>query len=211
VASIAYQQYRDVRKLLRNVSVRQTVDGVSVGDIVRLCGRIEASDSSLEAPLSGSESVFFEVTVEERGSPEPIIHTVHTAEFTVACEAGRVQVPSKCVRVFDATETWFECGWLNDAGPTLEAFLVRHGQSSKRDGILYVNRSLSCCERRLVAGDTIELLGLLGLVTLGEVTGVEQDPTTYREAPKAVRGPATIMLEPLAEGLIAVSKTARRG
>ncbi len=126
----------------------------------------------------------------------PALGESKMTSFIVASKAGRVEW-SEATEVLDASESWFECGWMSDAAPRLERFLERHGQSSKRSGIFYVNRSLSCRERRLAVGDLVEVVGRLGAIALGGPLDLAPGPTAYRDAPTIVRDPPTIRLEPL--------------
>ncbi len=131
--------------------VTTPIDRAPAGQTVKVCGRIKRHEKILNAPFSGRECVFYEVFVEEyHDLPHGqhywhcVVHDIACVDFFIEDDTGVALVKKDKLKVsLRAAATkdylWEEVGLLGQTSPDLEAFLVRHNQSTK--GVVF-NRKL---------------------------------------------------------------------
>ncbi|MCK5796066.1 MAG: hypothetical protein KAI47_02730 [Deltaproteobacteria bacterium] len=154
------------RRLLaqyRGVPIAQTEDG----ELVKLVGLVRYVEGSppLVAPLSDREGVHYSVEVDQKKSNntnarwtelirEHATHSEMWIEGPAEGERALVDLASADVElVMDGS---WASGFHNDATPTLERFLARHGERS--EGILF-NKGLRYREGVLEEGERVAVLG----------------------------------------------------
>ncbi|HRI64990.1 MAG TPA: hypothetical protein PK156_12165 [Polyangium sp.] len=119
------------------------IDRAPPGQTVKVSGRIKRHDKILKAPFSGRECVFYEVFVEERHDTlrdghywHCVVHDAASVDFLIEDDTGLALIKKdKLKAALRAAATkdylWEEVGLLGQTSPDLEAFMVRHGQSTK--------------------------------------------------------------------------------
>ena len=177
----------------RRGTVRDLVDGQPV----RLIGQIEVDEDTplLEAPLSGRPCVAFRALTwqsEGRSLSQIIIDDHGAMPFWVRDATGRVLVPR------GSTLPWLRLAPVERSGPfrpasgPFEAYLERHGRSSK--GLLFGNPT-EIEEGILAPGDTVAVAG-----------HGRFDPTLGAASERGYRERVgTAVLDPLRDGFVLVS------
>lgn len=181
------QQARRALAAVRPAPLASFPDGV-VGKVV---GAVALTGDALRAPLSGRRCAHFDVHVEEyrsrgkSGSWITVIREVESCGFLLSDDSGVARVDVTGARVVTNMDTTRRSGTFHDATPELEAFLARHGRSSK--GWIF-NKRIRYREGVLEPGERVAVLGRLG-------TETDPSPTTagegYRGAPtrRVLRAP----------------------
>jgi E3 Ubiquitin ligase len=135
------------------------------GGVVQIHGRAAAGDAgTLVAPLSGKAVIWFNVQVlRERGSGRSrrwvtAVDEARGVPFLVDDGSGE-QALVDSQGAYIVVDPRFEAhsGFLHDATPALEAFLVAHGMSSRN--VLGLNSPFRYRERVLEPGDALSALG----------------------------------------------------
>jgi hypothetical protein len=187
-----------LRQVLRGAARLEVTGSVESGIVAKVVGRARADGALVEAPLTGRHCIAYAIAVED-----PAISEVRATAFSITDGACRARVETERLRLMSVHETLFDSGFLNDADPRVRAFLRRHGHSSKRSGIFYVNRTLSCVEQRLEVDDLVTVVGRVradaGSRQLSTVAG-----HGYRDAPQQTG--IDVEFGPLADGVVLVSR-----
>src|SRR5262249_34084485 len=115
---------------------------------------------TLTAPLSGRPCVCYVVSVERRGRTERYWHTIvresKSVRFQIADETGHAIIDPSSANLVLHRDVNTSSGTFDDATPSEEAFLARHGEASK--GWLF-NKALRYHESVVEIGETIAVLG----------------------------------------------------
>jgi hypothetical protein len=163
------------RRLVRRLrscpltSVAEAKDGT-----VKLAGRVRLAKDSLTAPISGRRCAGYQVHVIESWRLEEA-HSALLVEVGAAIEAKTVVAEVRCLdfSIDDGSGiAWVRgsgralelvhnvrrrSGIWKEASPVLEAFLERHGQTSKKADA--TSRQLKYTEGALEEGDEVVVLG----------------------------------------------------
>ncbi len=193
-----YSDEQRVRRALKG-SPRAAILQLQTGQVAKITGSVRAAGPLLASPLSGRACVFFETTVEEyrssgrSGKWVTIIHETEGIDFLVEDETGRALVRGASLKVALARDTDLKSGTFNDADPMLEAFLTKHGHSSK--GWVF-NKTLRYREGVFEPGERVTVMGKIRIEN-------DPDPRTagggYRDVPKRA------LIEPLDDGHVYAS------
>jgi hypothetical protein len=128
----------------------------------RVIGEVRALDRVLEAPLTGRACVYYVTKVEEqrstgRGSTwTTLIKERAGVPFLLDDGSGRAIVDPEGAEVALELDSRSRSGTFDDASPAEEAFLERHGRSSK--GFLF-NKTIRYTEAVIKPGESISVLG----------------------------------------------------
>jgi hypothetical protein len=151
-----------IKRAIRNATLA-TTQGFQDRTIGKIHGTLRYLDEPLKAPLSGRLCAYYEVLVEEyrsngkSGSWHEIICERQSQDFLVEDETGMARVTMQGAEVAVVKDSHRASGTFKAATPDLEAFLARHGRSSK--GWLF-NKSLRYKEGVLAAGELVAVCGL---------------------------------------------------
>ena len=146
-------------RTIKEVEKRRIAD-VREGEYARLVGTVEI-DAPIVAPLSGRECAFWTVVIEEKGFSDlwsTVLSEQGGVDFYVRDESGRALVRLHADHT-DASLTQdarFTSGLLKEAGPQLEAFLRKHGHTSK--GWL-LNKPMRYREGVVTSGERVAVVG----------------------------------------------------
>lgn len=198
VISSIVHQFSSEQKMIRqyNKMPHSLIRDAVPGQEVRILGTVQSDGDEFISPLTKRRCVYYETIVEDSTDSDTwteIIREVHGASFFVEDASGRALVKTENVKIETAREGAIASSSLEDASAELEAYLARHGQTSKgRDG----NRTLRYREGCLEPGEPIAVLGRIRWEADPEP---RQAGTGYRDVPKRA------VLEPLADGHVWVS------
>lgn len=163
-----------------------TVAGATEGARVRIVGRVVERDRTLAGPLSHRRCVAFRVLVETRRQSGKSSHWVKTidehqeVDFVLEDETGRARVESRgsdFLIVLDHSES---SGFLNDATPELEEFLVARGHTST--SFLGTNKTMRYHEGALEIGEQIAVVGLAHWEDDPEAGAIDTGGGGFRDA-----------------------------
>lgn len=124
----------------------------------RVIGRAAQLDGVLTAPITGRTCVFYVVEVlEKRGkSHATLIREETGVPFVLTDDSGRAIVDPTGAKLALTTDASTTSGSLDDATPVEEAFLARHGKSSR--GWVF-NKVLTYREAIVEVGERVAILG----------------------------------------------------
>lgn len=123
------------RRAMRSVP-RLDIEHVSEGEKARIVGTVEVGET-VAAPLSGRACAYWRVTVQEqRGGGKnrhwvTIIDEHDGVDFFLKDGKAKALIETVHVQAVLEKDGKFSSGFLNDAGPELEAFLAERGHSSQ--------------------------------------------------------------------------------
>jgi hypothetical protein len=149
------------RRALRNAP-RVTIAEFPEGTPARIVGRVEEGEQ-LTAPLSGRPCVFYDAIVQQyrssgrSGSWHTVIRESRGIPFALDDGTGRALVDPTAARLAVEKDSTTRSGTFDDATPTEEAFLARHGLRSQ--GMIF-NKRLRYREGALEIGETIAVCGI---------------------------------------------------
>jgi hypothetical protein len=163
------------------------IDKAVSGQVTKLVGKLVPVAPPILAPLSGKPCAFYEVVVEEwrrtgrSGSYVRVIHETNGQDFLLEDATGRAFVRIAGAQTVVVRDGKFKSGTFNDASPTLQTFLDKHGRKST--GLLGFNKGMRYYEGVFEPGETVTVVG---------VAAREHDPDPaagfagYREQPTRV-------------------------
>jgi hypothetical protein len=181
-----------------------TIASAPDGSRVRIVGVVEGSTTEplsrrLKAPFSGTPCLAYQVRVETKGTRIPVVEERSPLEAVVVRDkTGRATVRSSQVELTLALRTEAESGLARPVSTRLEAYLERHGVSSR--GLL-LPEAFCFREGLVLPGMRVVVTGIARWEDDPE-GGVQADAegTGYRAAVRARRltivGPVTITQEP---------------
>lgn len=126
--------------------------------IGRVIGRAARLDQLLTAPISGRPCLFYVVeVVEKQGKSTSVIIREETGvPFTLRDDSGHAIVDPTGAKIALTTDVVTRSGTLDDATQLEEAFLARHGRTSRR---WVFNRGLTYREAIVEDGERVAILG----------------------------------------------------
>jgi hypothetical protein len=151
-----------IKRAIRNAALETTRD-FQDRTIGKIQGTVRYLDEPLEAPLSARPCAYYEALVEEyrsngkSGSWHEIICERKGQDFLLEDEAGVARISMHGAEVAVVKDSHHRSGTFNAATPELEAFLAKHGRSSK--GWVF-NKNLRYKEGVLEAGEIVAAYGL---------------------------------------------------
>lgn len=142
---------------------KSSIAGFREGTSGRISGSVVYGGRTLKAPLSGRLCSYYHVRVErDIGGRNSQYHTIMEEK-----KAGDVIIrdgdayalvqTGKLMESYIVPDKAFSSGFLNDAGPAMEAYLHKYGQSS--EDFLGMNRDLRYHEGVLEEGETLNVSG----------------------------------------------------
>ncbi len=153
------RQIREIKREARRAP-RFLIDQFPEGEVGTIVGRLGYVDEPLLSPLTGRPCAHYRVVV-ERSAGKEISHTIIEDEksqnFILKDGTGEVLVRMSGALVDVTKDVHYSSGTLNDATPTLEKFLARHGHQSS--GWLF-NKHLLYREGVLKEGDEVAVCGM---------------------------------------------------
>jgi hypothetical protein len=158
-----FSPHQRVLRAIRGVP-RVPIPEAVEGSIVRIVGRVRGGDAVLSAPISGRPCAHYDVLVEEyvrrgkRGHWRTVVHEIQSCDFTLEGDQGAALVRTTVLEGAVLRDHRRSSGFLNDASPSLDALLARHGRSST--GLFGMNRSLRYREGVLEPGEEVAVVGL---------------------------------------------------
>jgi hypothetical protein len=129
----------------------------------RVVGRVECIDEPLIAPLSGRKCAYYCVQVEVKKSSgkssswHDLIEEEVAGKFVVRDGESCAIVDTSQIKTYLVPDAHFSSGFMNDAAPVLERYLLKHGFRST--GILGLNKTLRYKEGILEIGETVAVYG----------------------------------------------------
>lgn len=184
---------------------------VSEGELVKVVGQIRYIGEPLQATLTARPCACCEVIVEESGNMVnnrggEVIRDVRAIDFLLDDDSGRARVDTRAIEIETSRDKQLTNDALGEAKARAEAFLAKHGQSTRW---WILERALRYQEGILAPGKMVEVTG---------VVSFEDDPDPseaghgYRDRPKRpVIGPppegrVRVRPAPWADGLTAAAR-----
>jgi hypothetical protein len=183
------------RRLADAVPRFQLGDAAQPGEVVKVVGTVRADGPLLRAPISDEPGcVCWVAKVRESGfAAQLLIDEGAATPFSVIDGGVRASV-QHAPRLGKARELSDTSGPFDAAPHWVEMFLWRYGESSKRSGILAVNRALEYSEWRIDKDDRVAIVGRVRRAIVHEAHG-DQDEHGYRDAPTTAVQSVELVLE----------------
>lgn len=155
------------KKIMRSLkkSPAKPINSVRDGMLVRLHGVAKLAQEPLIAPLSGRKCVYYHIQVEQKGdknSWRQILSEFKNQNFylQVGNELALVKAQAKHRTLFHlVADHNLRSGWRNDATPTMEEFLNKHGKRST-SMLFNLNKTLRYKEAIIEPGEQIVVKGI---------------------------------------------------
>lgn len=151
-----------IKRKLKAVPVRSLIEAGELG-AVRITGTILDDGLTLDSPLSGTRCAWYGAYVDEYRSSGKSGHWVEVikeeacTEFLLDDGTGVAIVRCVAPQVASPRDHETGSGAFDDASPTEEEFLRRHGRQST--GLLGFNRRLRYREAKFEPGEKVTVLG----------------------------------------------------
>jgi hypothetical protein len=179
-----FSDAEQTKRAIRNAP-RKRIGDVRDGEFVKVVGTIKYLAEPLTAPLSGRRCAYFEArAMEKQGKSgyREIAMEGGGVEFLVEDGTGRAVIDPVMLRAAVVEDDEKRSGFLSDATPGMEAFLVRHGRDPI--GALGFNRTISYKEGVFEEGETV---AVVGLATFEREPDEAAATSSYRDLRKRLR------------------------
>lgn len=195
------RKQRILRELKKSPS--KPINTVKDKEYVRLHGKVEVIDQPIKAPLSGRECVFYHIRVEQKGDKSwiKVINDTRQRDFYLNSGSEKCRIKSgdkNTTLVYLETDHKQKSGWKKDATPTIEAYLSRHGKSSK-SWLFKANKTMRYHEAILEPGEEVVVKGNANWLRLDnppkgfrysrilEISGSPKNKLLVTDLPKALK------------------------
>ena len=163
ILGVIFNPAARMRRALREIP--ETPIGQAQAGRVKIRGKVDCLGEPLVAPLSGRRCAVWEIHVEQRRSSGKSSHWVtliketQGQDFLLRDDSGKALVrfpPPGFLWMVNHKDVDMRSGTFNDASPELEAYLSRHGKSSK--GLVF-NKAMRYHEGVLEPGEEVLAAG----------------------------------------------------
>lgn len=152
-----YSPHRRLKRELHSAPLT-TIERCNENATARLQGELVQLGELLEAPLTGRSCAYFVATVEEQGGKHwrELAREEKWSDFVLEDGTGQALIRMEGAKTVIHRDAQYWSDTHNQVSPEIEAFLTRHGESSK--GLIF-KRTLRYREGVLEPGEQVMVRG----------------------------------------------------